>query len=146
MTDPRPTPLTTDQEVRDFVDQLVGEAIRPQCWVFLLDSDARPLPVALPLDDLPVVADPRESARLAAALDGLTRSTGAAAVLLALERPGPEDLTPTEAAWAGNVHRSFEGRRTALRALVLVHDHGMRLLDAAGSVAGNAFARASRTG
>lgn len=146
MTDPSPSPLTSDRAVRDFVEQLVGEAIRPQCWVFLLDVDARPLPVALPIDDLPMSADPRESTRFAAALGGIAAGTGAAAVVLALERPGPDDLTPTEAAWARNLRRSFEGRRTRLRALVLVHDRGSRLIDEAAAVAGSAFVRASRTG
>jgi hypothetical protein len=143
MTDPLSSPLTYDRAVRDFVEQLVGEAIRPQCWVFLLGADGTPLPVALPIDDLPVSADPTEAARFSGALDSIADGTGAAAVLLALERPGPDDLTPTEAAWARNLRQAFEGRRTHLRALVLVHDRGMRLLDAA-PVAGAAFA--SRTG
>ena len=146
MTDPETPPLTTDRAVRDFVEQLVGEAIRPQCWVFLLDAGDRPLPVALPIDDLPMPADPQETARFAAALDGIASGTGPAAVLLALERPGPDDLTPSEAAWARNVRRSFDGCATRLRALVLVHDRGLRLLDAAALVAGSAFARAARTG
>src|SRR4051794_20791172 len=146
MTDFGTSPLSSNQDVRDFVEQLVGEAIRPQCWVFLLDRGDRPLPVALPIDDPPVVAEPREATRFVAALDGIAQSAGAAAVLLALERPGPEDLTPTEAAWSSNVRRSFEGSRTSLRALVLVHDRGMRLLDAATAVAGNAFARSPRAG
>jgi hypothetical protein len=144
MTDPRAAPLTTDHDVRDFVAQLVGEAIRPQCWVFLLDGDARPLPVALPIDDLAVVADHREATRLAVALDGIAGGTGASAVLLALERPGPADLTPTEAAWVRNVHRSFDACRADLRALVLVHDRGMRILGAA--LTGSASARSSRAG
>jgi hypothetical protein len=145
MTDPA-EPLSDDRTLQDFVEQLVGEAIRPQCWVFLLDPAARPLPVALPIDDLPMSADPAEAARFTTALDGLADSTGAAAVLLVLERPGPQDLTPTEAAWARNVHGAFAGRRSQLRALVLVHDSGMRILDAGRAVPGSAFVRGSRAG
>jgi hypothetical protein len=144
MTEPASAPLTSDKDLRDFVEQLVGEAIRPQCWVFLLDADARPLPVALPIDDLRISADPREATRLAGALDGIAQGTGAAAVLLVLERPGADRLSPTEAAWARNVRRSFDGCRTGLRALVLVHDRGMRMLEAAEP--GSAFTRASRAG
>lgn len=143
---PAPAPLTDDRTLQDFVQHLVGEAIRPQCWVFLLDAAARPLPVALPIDDLPMSADPAEATRLGAALDGIADGTGAAAVLLVLERPGPGDLTPSEAAWARNVHRAFAGRRSHMRALVLVHDGGMRILGAEGAVPGSAFVRASRAG
>jgi hypothetical protein len=148
MTDPPAEPLAGDRQVRDFVEQLIGEATRPQCWVFLLDAGDRPLPVALPIDDLRPSADPDEATRLVGALEGIATGTGAAAVLLALERPGPQELTSAEAAWVRNLRRSFEGRRTRLRALVLVHDGGMRLLGpgAALAVAGSAFARRSGAG
>jgi hypothetical protein len=61
-------------------------------------------------------------------------------VLLAWERPGPDDLTPTEATWAANLRRSFEGRPTRLHALVLVHDRGRRLLEPADALVGRAVA------
>jgi hypothetical protein len=102
--------------------------------------------VALPIDDLPMSADPDEAARFSGALDGIADGTGAAAVLLVLERPGPADLTPTEAAWVRNVRRALDGRRTGLHGLVLVHDGGMCLRDEHASIAGRTVARSSRAG
>ena len=145
MTDASPPPVRTDQEVQHLVDDVVGEPLRPQVWVLLLDPGDRPLPVVMPIDDLPAVAARVEAARFVTELDGIAREAGARSVVLAWERPAPDDLTPTEAAWARHVVEAFAGRRARLGALVLVHDRGVRRLDP-GTAAGTAFARRARAG
>jgi hypothetical protein len=139
-------PLTTDRAVLDLLQEAVGEAIRPQVWVLLLDADDRALPVVLPIDDVPIGTGAGDADRFAGALDGIAAGAGAAAVLLAWERPGPDDLTPTEAAWVADLRRSFDGRATRLRALVLVHDRGRRLLGPADAVVGRVVATAEPGG
>ena len=65
-------------------------------WMLLLDDDGRLLPVAVPIDDLPLLPDAALAAGLAANLDGL-RELGEPVLLLS--RPGPRRMTEADRQW-----------------------------------------------
>src|SRR5215472_4775108 len=52
-------PLTTDTEILDRVDELIGEDERRDrsLWLFFLSADAVQLPVVVPIDDMPASPD-----------------------------------------------------------------------------------------
>jgi hypothetical protein len=54
------TPLDTDADVLDRVDQIIGEDARRDraLWLLFLDADAVQLPVVVPIDDIPANPDP----------------------------------------------------------------------------------------
>jgi len=67
------TPLDTDADVLDRVDQLIGEDARRDrsLWLLFLDADAVQLPVVVPIDDGLVDDDPIPKSHSSATRDQL---------------------------------------------------------------------------
>jgi hypothetical protein len=96
-------PLLTDADVLDRVTELVGPAaVRRQLWVLFLDGDRRQTPVMMPIEDLSDRLD--ELPPLAPVLEGvlpmLATASGPGAVVLVLERRGPDVPTADDERWA----------------------------------------------
>ena len=119
-------PLTTDADLVAMAADLVGPAIRRQTWLFLLDEDQRLAPLAIPMDGVPVDADPKHIATLAARLGDLVALVPeAASVVLVWERPGGADVRMQEADWIAGLAASG----APIRAQLVAADDGVHLVD-----------------
>jgi hypothetical protein len=121
-------PLTTDADLVAMATDLVGTAIRRQTWLLLLDDEQRLAPVVVPMDGVPVDADPRHVATLAARLAELVESVPeAASIVLVWERPGGADVRMQEADWIAGLAASA----APIRAQLVASDDGVHLVDPA---------------
>ena len=121
-------PLTTDADLVAMATDLVGTAIRRQTWLLLLDDEQRLAPVVVPMDGVPVDADPRHIATLAARLAELVESVPeAASIVLVWERPGGADVRMQEADWIAGLAAS----PAPIRAQLVASDDGVHLVDPA---------------
>ena len=94
-------PVTTLQEARTRVFDLVGHAMRPQLWLMLLDPDGQQLSVLIPIDGIPVRPEPGSTQPFAMRInDMLAQEAPGGSIILTLERPGPAALTAPDQAWA----------------------------------------------
>ncbi|RIX31018.1 hypothetical protein [Amnibacterium setariae] len=121
-------PLTTDADLVAMATDLVGTAIRRQTWLLLLDDEQRLAPVVVPMDGVPVDADPRHIATLAARLAELVESVPeAASIVLVWERPGGADVRMQEADWIAGLAAT----PAPIRAQLVASDDGVHLVDPA---------------
>ncbi|HEY8319984.1 MAG TPA: hypothetical protein VIG76_14280 [Amnibacterium sp.] len=88
--------VPTDADLLESVRCLVGPAIRNQLWLFPYDEDGVPMQLVVPIEGVPFTPD--VVPRLAEAVLEICRSADAGSVGLLWERPGPQRLTPREAA------------------------------------------------
>lgn len=118
-------PVTTVDEARERVRDLVGPAIRPQLWFMLLDRVGRQLPVLIPVDGIPLRPEPGGAAVLAARLTELLEELApGGSVILTLERPGSAALTAPDQAWAREFASSF-GSVLTITGMFVAHDEGV---------------------
>lgn len=121
-------PLSTDADLVAMATDLVGEAIRRQTWIFVLDDEQRLSPVVVPMDGIPTDADPQHIETLAARLTDLVRMVdGAASIVLVWERTGSGDVLMQEADWFAGLAATD----APIRAQLLASDDGIRLIDPA---------------
>jgi hypothetical protein len=103
----RPLEMTirTDADVRALWTALIppAERRRRSLWVAMLDAGDRTLPVAFPIDDLPVEPDALLCRNLAKILADVTSSGPAHSAVLTLCRPGPESVTAQDRRWAASL-------------------------------------------
>lgn len=119
-------PWDTDRAVLDAVRLLIESALRRQTWLFLLDDHDRST-VCVALEDMPVDPDPEDVERFAGMLRQLLDEAEASSVVVVWERPGGPDLAMQEADWAA----ALAAAGVPVRAQLLAHDDGVRLLDPA---------------
>lgn len=121
-------PLITDTDLIAMATEMVGPALRRQTWLFVLDDEHRALPVVIPIDGIPVDADPRHVATLADRLTELVDSLpDAARLVLVWERPGSSVARMQEADWMLGLASSG----APIRAQLLASDDGVRVIDPA---------------
>ncbi len=138
MTTPTELPILSDDAVLcDWLAPLLDRAISRQLWTILLDNELRPGPF-LANDDYP--ADPNEpqivddlglctAAELVA--DRFARGmadAGWRAMIVVWERPGPASLRGEQLAWARAFGEQLRLRGVELRAQLLLHGRGLRML------------------
>jgi hypothetical protein len=121
-------PLETDALIQHRVTELIGGACRRQLWFLFLDEHGVQLPVLMPIADPPLMPPPPESDVLLAMVGHLVEAVEASAIVLVVERPGGEEVSASDRAWAGALHAACHGVGVPLRALLLSHDHGVRWL------------------
>ncbi|UFS58512.1 hypothetical protein [Subtercola endophyticus] len=126
--DPLSEPLTTDRLLEKRVLSCMGPACRSQVWLLLLDSDERQLPVAIPCDDLRPEPTELEVDNLAAFAAGMLFDRGGSQLVTVWERQGRGSPTPTDARWAAAFAEHCERRGIPLRAQLLCHSRGVRVL------------------
>jgi len=118
-------PVTTSDEARERVRDLVGHAIRPQLWFMLLDRHGRQLPLLIPVDGIPLRPEPGSATVLAAGLNDLLGELApGGSVILTLERPGSAALTAPDQAWAGELAAAF-GKVVPITGMFVAHDDGV---------------------
>jgi hypothetical protein len=97
--------IRTATDVRERWTALVPSSERPRrsLWVALLDRDERTLPVAFPIDELPVEPDTLLCRNLAKILGDLASTGPARSAALLRCRPGPETVTAQDRRWAARL-------------------------------------------
>jgi len=123
--DVRFDPLRTDEEVLERASLLLGHALRRQLWLMFLDEDERQLPVLMP-SYLPRRPRAEHRDNLGRLFGVLCEDADADSLIVAYERRGPAELTDADRAWLATVHTGCADAAIPLRALLLVHDGGVR--------------------
>ncbi|UFU05510.1 hypothetical protein [Ruania halotolerans] len=130
MTEPDgvPAPLTPDRPMRTDDDLLDwarfvhgdGRPLRSTLWVLVLDADDLPLPVLLPIDDLPDLPDDWVVRGLMESLSEMVREFApGGSVALLLERPGPSWRRPQDRAWDAQTRAAARQVQVRVRAFVV---------------------------
>jgi len=131
-------PLTTDDQLRLTLEDALEEAIMPQLWFIFLDDESRLTGPLMPGDGYP--ADPSDLVEtddlgivsaahlLSARLQLIADLVGAASVALVWERPGPDALPHDTRTWVRAMADASRDSGLRLRAQLLLHDDGLRML------------------
>lgn len=121
------SPVSPDQPLHTDADLLRWarfinhglDPVRRTLWVMYLDRDDVPLPVILPVEEMPSEPDstaPQVARNLAKV--GLDMAPGGAMVVM-LERPGPARRAPADDAWHSLIRREVASCGVRLRAMFL---------------------------
>ncbi|GAA1763519.1 hypothetical protein [Agromyces humatus] len=124
-------PIPTDDDVLERVAVLLEGAIRRQLWTLYLDEHDVQLPLIIPTAGYPHRPDeptPEGTAAelLANRIAEIVHTAGAAAVVIAWERPGSPESTSADRGWARAFADACRERGVAVRAQLIVHDDGVR--------------------
>ncbi len=121
-------PVRTDGDVLALVRELIGRPLTRQCWVVFLAERGVPIPLLLPVSELPYQPDEHVD-DFAALIADVTEQVGADDVVVVWERPGNDQAHPIDWEWVDAVACSFGERHVRLRAQVIVHDRGVEMLE-----------------
>lgn len=121
-------PLTTDDDIERRVTELIGRANSRQLWLLFLDEQDIQLPLLIPIDGLPTEPTDEDGGRVVERVRELMGEIGACAVVAVLERYGSASLTAQDAAWIRSLRSACAEKNVALRAQLLSHRTGVRLV------------------
>ena len=121
-------PLTTDALIEQRVGSLVGRAQNRQIWLLFVGQNHVQSPLVLPISDVPVAPSSDDLDNWRELVRGTTEAVDAVEVIVVVERYGPERLTDADRAWARMLSDGCRVAGVALRAVLLSHRHGVRLL------------------
>ncbi|MGG7465469.1 hypothetical protein [Plantibacter sp. YIM 135347] len=124
-------PIHTDDDILERFSDLIGPASTEQVWFSFLDEDAVQLPVLLPIPDLPAHMPKMESDQFARAMTRIAINAGADSVIIVSERRGDSSLSSAERSKLGTLRSAMERHDVTTRAMLVSHDTGVRLIDAA---------------
>ncbi|RZS65645.1 hypothetical protein EV187_1344 [Agromyces ramosus] len=125
-------PISTDDDIRQRVADLLQRAIRRQWWTLYLDENDVQRPVLMPMARYPEhphepCGDDGTAAEVMAnQLENIVTGIGAAKVIFVWERPGTDELTEADRMWAGALGAACRSAAIAVRAQLLLHDRGVR--------------------
>ncbi|MFJ4220823.1 MULTISPECIES: hypothetical protein [unclassified Curtobacterium] len=121
-------PVRTDADVLALVRELIGRPLTRQCWVVFLAERGVPIPLLLPVSELPYQPDEHVE-DFAALIADVTEQVEADDVLVVWERPGNDQAHAVDWEWVDAVACSFGERHVRLRGQVIVHDRGVEMLE-----------------
>jgi len=121
-------PLTTDEAIERRVASLIGRAQNRQIWLLFLDQNQVQSPLVLPVSDVPVAPPDDDLDNWSEFVRGTTEAVDAGEVIVVLERFAPERLTDADRAWARMLRDGCRVAGVTLRAVLLSHRNGVRLL------------------
>ena len=125
-------PISTDHDIEQRVASLLQRAIRRQWWTLYLDADDLQRPVVMPMPGYPehpheTFGDEGTVAEvLANRLASIVADIEAAKVIFVWERPGDDEFTTDDLAWAGALGAACRDVGVAVRAQLVLHDRGVR--------------------
>ncbi|TFC97009.1 MULTISPECIES: hypothetical protein [Cryobacterium] len=118
-------PVTTTEQARERVLELVGHPTSHQLWFMLLDARGWQIPLLIPVGGIPLRPEPGGVAVLASAVNQILAEYGpGGSVILTLERPGTAALTAVDQAWGRELRASF-GSLLRITGLFVAHDEGV---------------------
>jgi hypothetical protein len=123
-------PLITDVDIERRVEDLVGRANSRQLWLLFLDEQDIQLPILIPIEGLPTEPTDDEGGRVVERVRELMGEIGACSVVIVLERYGSASLTAQDAAWIRSLRMGCVDRGVSLRAQLLSHRTGVRMVTA----------------
>jgi hypothetical protein len=118
-------PLSTDALLAEGVHALLGPALRPQIWIFLLDEESRLLSPVMPCDDFPERPSASDASRFGRFLAAVVAQTGAASAAVVVERPGGPWLTDRDRTLLRMLHDGCLAADAPVRAMLLSHRRGV---------------------
>ena len=121
-------PLGTDDLIEQRVAALIGRAQSRQIWLLFVDEHDVQLPLVMPISDIPVAPAADDAASWAELLRGTTEATNAHGVIVVVERYDAERLTQADRAWASLSRDGCRDAGVRLRAVLLSHRRGVRIL------------------
>jgi hypothetical protein len=124
-------PLISDQDIERRVADLIGRANTRQLWLLFLDEFDIQLPLLIPIEGLPSAPTDEQTDAVLERVREVMGEIGATTVISVIERYGASTLTTQDAAWVRSLRRGCAERGLSLRAQLLSHRTGVRLLDAA---------------
>ena len=124
------TPLTSDADIQDRVEQLIGRANQRQLWLLFLDELDLQLPLLVPIDGLPTEPSDDQTAQVLDRVREVMGDIGASSLVVVIERYGPATLTPQDVEWARSLRRACDASGVVLRAQLLSHRTGVRWIAA----------------
>lgn len=92
------TPLPTEESLIPFLQNLLKGSYRHQVWILLLDCDARPLPILMPID-VPEQADLSDLDRFAGFLRCLAFEFEQPTLVVVFESPYSVDVEVSDRSW-----------------------------------------------
>jgi hypothetical protein len=126
------TPIGTDAEVIDRVDQLIDEDARRNrsLWLFFLTADGVQLPVVVPIDEVPVSPDPDLVGSLCDLIAHvLCDSAPGGSAVITLVRDNGLSVTGSDQQWFVALKSAAASAGVHLRMLCLAAREGTRQFD-----------------
>ncbi|HEX4443843.1 MAG TPA: hypothetical protein VHZ81_09750 [Galbitalea sp.] len=123
-------PLSSDANIQDRVEQLIGRANQRQLWLLFLDELDLQLPLLIPIDGLPSEPSDEQTAQVLDRVREVMGEIGASSLVVVIERYGPATLTPQDIEWSRSLRRACDASGVALRAQLLSHRTGVRWIAA----------------
>ncbi len=117
--------IISQPDLEEFWRALMGDGGFGQrsVWLAFFDSGRRPLPVLIPIDELPVEPEP-QLANLGAMIAGVAHEQDVVAVAMLLSRPGSSAPTARDRRWARGLYGACTQLTTQVWPLHLAtHDH-----------------------
>jgi hypothetical protein len=96
--DVRDRSFTTDEELVPFLQSVLEGSFRRQVWVMMLDNEARPLPVLIPMD-VEAEPDPDNMVGFADFFSCTALAAGEPTLVVTFERPGPMHVVDRDRRW-----------------------------------------------
>lgn len=119
-------PLSTPERIEGRVLSLIGRATRREIWFLFVNHRDTQLPIILPLEDHPSLPAAGDPARFTRMLSHVGEATGAAGVIVVIERYADPRLSPSDLAWASTLHAAAVESTLILRGMLLSHARGVR--------------------
>jgi hypothetical protein len=123
-------PLVTDELIEQRVQAIVGRACTRQVWMLFLDGKDFQIPLILPMADYPESPAGGNAETFADRVRDILEVARAAQVIFVWERYASDRLTPTDSAWAEQLHRACAAKGVSVRAQLLSHKRGVRWIAA----------------
>lgn len=73
---------------------------RRSLWLIFLDEDGRQSDLIVPIDDIPMLPDPRDVGAITDLIARIRDEVGVAEVPMLISRPGPSEMTEGDRRWA----------------------------------------------
>jgi hypothetical protein len=128
ITDTLTSPVHTDGDVLYRVEQLIDvtHRFRQSLWLFFLDGNQAPLPVIVPVEDVPDDPDPELVGNFCWIIaEVLTGYEPGGSAVITLTRPGPAIPNPGDRIWHGRLRDAAAAHGARIRMMCLATPDGV---------------------
>lgn len=106
-------PIRTDNDLLARWQELMGAGgfARRSLWLIFVNDRGEQAELIMPIDDIPMLPDPKEVAGIAELIAGVRDRLDVAQVPLLLSRPGPSYITEGDRRWAMALTEALRDQR-----------------------------------